>query len=103
MQAYQLSLFAIPNAVTAAMLLLFAVAVLTTRFSRISLAMSGAAFVAGMWQLASVLMYAANDARTAVVWARVGCAFLAFLAPAVYQFVASVVPSATHQKIISRA
>lgn len=103
MQSYQLSLFAIPSAVTAAVLLLFALLVPATRFSPISLVMSGAAFVAGAWQLACAFMFSATDARTALVWARVGCAFLAFFAPAVYHFVATILPSAAHRKIVARA
>ena len=103
MQAYQLSLFAIPNAVTAVVLLLFAFMVVLTRFSRIGLVMFGAVFVAGSWQLACVFMYTAGDTRIALTWARIGCAFLAFLGPAVYQFVASILPAATHRKVISRA
>jgi len=46
-------------------------------------------------------MYLSVDARTALMWAKIGCAFVPFLAAAAYQFVDSIVPTANHRRIIS--
>jgi diguanylate cyclase (GGDEF)-like protein/PAS domain S-box-containing protein len=102
MSAYQFSLFAIPPAVTAAVVMLCAIWIVLTRFSRTSVAMFSMVVAAAAWQAAGVFMYLAVDARTALIWARIGCACVPFLAPAVYQFVASIIDTASHRRIISR-
>jgi diguanylate cyclase (GGDEF)-like protein/PAS domain S-box-containing protein len=102
MSAYQFSPFAIPAAATAAVVMLFAILIVLTRFSRTSMAMFSISVAAAAWQVACVLMYLAVDARTALIWAKVGCASLPFMAPAVYQFVDSIVHTANHRRIISR-
>ncbi len=99
--AYQYSAFAIPPAVTAAVVMLFAIRVVLTRFSRISMAMFSVAVAAAAWQVAVVFMYLAVDARTALIWARVSYGCAALMAPAVYQFVASILHVAIHRRIIS--
>ncbi len=99
--AYQFSLFAIPPAVTAAVVMLFAIRIVLTRFSRISIAILSMAVAAAAWQVAFVFMYLAVDARTALIWARAGYGCVPFLAPAVYQFAASILPIANHRRIIS--
>ena len=65
MSAYHFSQFAIPPAVTAAVLVAFAVTLLVTRFSRMSLAVSGALVAAAAWQIACAFMCLSVDARTA--------------------------------------
>lgn len=102
MSAYQFSPFAIPAAATAAVVMLFAILIVLTRFSRTSVAMFSMSVAAAAWQVACVFMYLAVDARTALIWAKIGCASLPFMAPAVYQFVESIVPTANHRRIISR-
>ena len=101
MSAYQFSPFAIPPAVTAAVVMLCAIGIVLTRFSRTSVAMFSMAVAAAAWQVACVFMYLAVDARTALIWARIGCACVPFIAPAVYQFVASILHTANHRRIIS--
>ncbi|HEU4521933.1 MAG TPA: EAL domain-containing protein [Thermoanaerobaculia bacterium] len=103
MPAYQFSPYAIPSALTAAVVLFFAGLVLLNRFSRTSLAMFGMSLAAAAWQIACVFLYLASDERTALIWARVGTACIPFLAPAVYQFIVSILPVATHRRILSAA
>ncbi|HVS30060.1 MAG TPA: EAL domain-containing protein [Thermoanaerobaculia bacterium] len=83
--------------------MLFAILVVVTRFSRTSMAMFGMSVAAAAWQTACVFMYLAADARTALIWAKAGCACLPFMAPALYQFVASILPIANHRRIIAGA
>ena len=81
--------------------MLCAIGIVLTRFSRTSVAMFSMAVAAAAWQAAYVFMYLAVDARTALIWARIGCACVPFLAPAVYQFVASVLHTANDRRTIS--
>src|SRR5712691_9135156 len=101
MPAYQFSPFAIPPSVTAAVVMSFAIVIVLTRFSRTSMAMFSVSVAAAAWQVACVFMYLAVDSRTALIWARVGCACLPFIAPAAYQFVATILESANHRRIVS--
>src|SRR5438477_6052975 len=101
MPAYHLSPFAIPPAVTAAALMTFAILVALTRFSRTSMAMFTVSVAAAAWQVTRVFMYLATDERTALRWARVGFACATLLAPAVYQFVDTLLENATRRRVVS--
>src|SRR5256712_10787236 len=101
MPVYLLSLFEILLVVTAAALMTFAILVALSRFSRTSMAMFSVSVAAAAWQVTRVFMYLAVDSRTALIWARVGCACVPFIAPAVYQFVATILESANHRRIVS--
>ena len=101
MPPYHFSPFAIPPAVTAAVVMSFAILMLLTRFSRTSMAMFSVSVAAAAWQVARVFIDLAADSRTALVWARVGCACVPFIAPAVYQFVSTLLESANHRRIVS--
>jgi diguanylate cyclase (GGDEF)-like protein/PAS domain S-box-containing protein len=101
MPVYQYSIYAIPPAVTAAVVMIFAVVVALTRFSRTTMAMFTVSVAAAAWQATRVFMYLAVDERTAVRWARVGFACAILLAPAVYQFVDTMLENATHRRVVS--
>ena len=101
MTAYHFSPFAIPPAVTAAVVMSFAIVIVLMRFSRTSVAMFSVCVAAAAWQVTRVFMYLAVDSHTALIWARVGCACVPFIAPAVYQFVATILESANHRRIVS--
>ena len=101
MPAYHFSPYAIPPALTAAVVMIFALRVALTRLSRTSMAMFSAAVVVAAWQVTRVFMYLAADAPTALVWARVGCACVPLIAPAVYQFVASILEGANYRRVIA--
>src|SRR5581483_12410903 len=101
MEAYHFSPFAIPAALTAAVVMISAIVIMATRSSRIAIAIFGVAVAAAAWQLARALMLASNDARTAIAWARVSCAFVPLIAAAVYQFAATVCETGTTRKIVS--
>jgi len=101
MAAYHFSPFAIPPAVTAAVLMSFAMVIALRRSSRTGMAMFSVAIAAAAWQGTRVFMYLAVDSRTALVWARVGFACVIFIAPAAYQFVDTILESATHRKMVS--
>jgi len=103
MSAYQFSPFAIPPAITAAVIVLFAMVIVLTRFSRTSVAMFSISVAAAAWQVAFAFMYLAIDAGTARIWAKVGCACVPFIAAGVYQFVASILRLANHRRIVSGA
>src|SRR2546430_7758919 len=45
-------------------------------------------------------MYLAVDSRTAMIWARVGCACVPLIAAAAYQFVAAILERANHRTIV---
>ena len=101
MPAYHFSPFAIPAAVTAVVLMTFAIVIVVTRFSRTSMAMFGVSIAAAAWQASSVFLYLAVDSRTAMIWARVGCACVPLIAAAAYQFVAAILERANHRTIVS--
>jgi len=100
--AYQFSPYAIPSAVTAVAVIVFAIVIVWKRFSRTSVALFGASLAAAGWQISVVFMYLATETRQAQVWARLASAFAVFIAPAGYQFVASIVPVGTRGRLSSR-
>src|SRR5437868_13245029 len=100
MPAFHFSPFAIPAAVTAAVVIGFAITIVVTRFSRTSVAVFILCVAAAAWQVACVFMYLAVDSSVAMIWARVGCACVPFIAAAAYQFVAAILESANHRRII---
>src|SRR2546428_14124821 len=102
MPVYLLSLFEILLVVTAAALMTFAILVALTRFSRTSMAMFSVSVAAAAWQVTRVFMYLAVDSRTALLWARLGFACVAFIAPAPYQFGDTLLESARHPRNVSR-
>src|SRR5262245_44508489 len=99
--SFHYSLYAIPPAVTAAVVVSFAVYVALTRFSRTSMAILGVAAATAGWQIARMFMYLAADAHTALIWARISCAFVPFIAPALYQLVSTILESAGYRKIVA--
>ena len=101
MTAYHFSPYAIPLAIAAVVVISFAIVVAFTRFSRTSVAMLGVCFAAAVWLISRVFLYSANDSDTALPWARIACASVPFLAPAIYQFLTTILESATYRKVIS--
>ena len=99
--AYHFSPFAIPVAVTAAVLMLFAIPMVLTRFSRTSVAMFGMALAAAAWYAASAFMLLAVDAPIALIWAKAACACFLFIAAAAYQFIATLLDRANHRRIVA--
>ena len=99
--AYHFSPFAIPVAVTAAVLMLFAIPMVLTRFSRTSVAMFGMALAAAAWYAASAFMLLAVDAPISLIWAKAACACFLFIAAAAYQFIATLLDRANHRRIIA--
>jgi len=84
--AYVFSPYAIPTAVTTALMLLFGVAVLMRRMSRVSAAFFSLTLFASVWLFAFTFMYSARDSQHALFWARIAYFGVPFLAPAIYQF-----------------
>jgi len=101
MPGYHFSLYAIPPAVTAVVVISAAIMVAFTRFSRTSMALLGLAIATAAWQIARTFMYLATDSHTALVWARISCAAVPFIAPALYQFVSTLLDSAIYRRIIA--
>jgi diguanylate cyclase (GGDEF)-like protein/PAS domain S-box-containing protein len=101
MPAYHFSPFAIPEAITVAALMSFAIAIVVTRFSRTSVALLVLCVAAAASQVACVFMYLAVDSRTAMIWARVACACVPLMAAAAYQFVTAILESANHRRIVA--
>src|ERR1041385_1648410 len=83
---YLFSPYAIPTAVTTALMLLFGVTVYVRRASRVSAAFLGLTGFASVWLFAFTFMYSARDAEHALFWARIAYLGVPFLAPAIYQF-----------------
>lgn len=101
MQAYHFSPFAIPPAVTAAVVTIFALVVVLRRPSRTGNAIFAVSVAAAAWQVTRAFMYLAVDPKTALLWARVGLAAVIFIAPGIYQFIDTILPSARHRRIIA--
>src|SRR5689334_3020139 len=101
MQAYQFSAYAIPPAVTAVAVMIFALVVVLRRPSRTGNAIFGVCVAAAVWQVTRVFMYLTLDPKTAVLWARVGLGAVIFIAPSVYLFIDTILPSTRHRRIIS--
>src|SRR5258708_2273388 len=100
MPVYHFSPFAIPAAVTAAVVMGFAIVIVVTRFSRTSMAMFVLSVAAAAWQVACAFMYLAVDSRGALIWAKVACACLPLIAAGAYQFVAAILESANYRRIV---
>jgi len=84
--AYAFSPYAIPTAVTTALMLLFGVAVLLRRPSRVSAAFFGLTAFASVWLFAFTFMYSSRDAEHALFWSRIAYFGVPFIAPVIYQF-----------------
>jgi diguanylate cyclase (GGDEF)-like protein/PAS domain S-box-containing protein len=101
MPTYHFSPSAIPAAVTAAVVMSFAIVIVLTRFSRTSMAIFSVSVAAAAWQVTRVFMYLAVDSRTALIWAKIGCACVPFIVAAVVQFFATILESANHRRIVA--
>lgn len=101
MPAYHFSPYVIPAALSAVVTMVCAISLVLTRFSRTSIAVVSMATAAAAWQTASAMMDAAGDANTALIWARIGSASAALIAAGAYQFVANVLETARHRRIIA--
>ncbi|HVF41240.1 MAG TPA: diguanylate cyclase, partial [Gemmatimonadaceae bacterium] len=101
MPGYQFSPMAVPATLTAAVVLSLAIGLLATRFSRTTISLFAVALSAAAWQIAWVFMSLAVDARTSVIWARIGFACALFIAPALYQFVGTILESRRHRRVVA--
>jgi diguanylate cyclase (GGDEF)-like protein/PAS domain S-box-containing protein len=100
--AFQFSPFAIPPAFTAAVMLLCAVRILLSRFSRTILTILLSAMLAACWQASIALSYLTSDAPTAAILSRVAYACMSLVAPAVFQFAATILPRSVSRRIAAR-
>ena len=102
MSGYELTPFAVPAAVTAAVVVLFSIAVAVRRFSRTSAAMLAIALAAGGWQFARAFMQLVRVPAVASPWARGGVALALFIAPAAFEFASAFLPPSKARKTIRR-
>jgi diguanylate cyclase (GGDEF)-like protein/PAS domain S-box-containing protein len=101
MPALPLWFFAIPPALTAAILLTFGVVIALTRFSRTSMSILGVTAAAALWQIAIAVLDLMQSPAAALVWARILCASVPLAAAAAYQFVTTTLEPAQHRRIVS--
>src|ERR1043165_7964617 len=83
---YSFSVYAVPTALTSLLMLVFGTSLLLRRPSRLTAAFFGRTTSASLWLCAYSFMYCADDARAALIWARLGYAGVPLIAPAIYQF-----------------
>jgi diguanylate cyclase (GGDEF)-like protein/PAS domain S-box-containing protein len=101
MPGYQLSLYAIPAAITAAVVLALAIVIVVTRFSRTGAAMILACIGVAAWEVSVVFLMSSTNPHTALLWAKIGCASALLIAPAIYHFFSTILETANHRKIIT--
>lgn len=95
--------FVIPAALTAIVMLAFAVVITIRHFSRTSLALSSVCVAAALWQTSYAFMASAISPHTALLWARIGGAAASLIAPAVYLFFVTLLGIAGERKFIAIA
>jgi diguanylate cyclase (GGDEF)-like protein/PAS domain S-box-containing protein len=81
---------AIPVAVTAILILVFGVRVVTRRFTSVSAAFFSMTAVVAIWMTSFTFMYSSRDPETAVAWARRAYFGVPFIAPAIYWFTVEI-------------
>jgi diguanylate cyclase (GGDEF)-like protein/PAS domain S-box-containing protein len=96
--AYAFSPYAIPTAVTMALMLLFGAALLVRRPSRVSGVFFGVTVVIAIWLFAFTWMYSARDEAHAFFWARIAYLGVPFIAPGIYQFVVEMLRIARRRR-----
>ncbi|MFL6246001.1 MAG: EAL domain-containing protein [Thermoanaerobaculia bacterium] len=87
---YAFSPSAIPVALTAVLILVFGVHVLTRRFTSVSAAFFTMTAVVAIWMTAFTFLYSTRDAATALAWARRAYFGVPFIAPAIYWFTVEI-------------
>ncbi|HKO00554.1 MAG TPA: diguanylate cyclase, partial [Thermoanaerobaculia bacterium] len=86
MSTLQFSPYAVPTALTAALMLTLGVMVLVRNLSRVTLSFFVMTLTAAVWLLCFTVMYSTTDAAIALFWAKVAYLGVPLIAPAVYQF-----------------
>lgn len=83
---YAFSITAIPTAVTALVVLLFAIRVLIRRVSRVSIVYFVLSLFVAIWELGFTGMFLAQSSDAASPWMRLAYFGIPFIAPAIYHF-----------------
>ena len=83
---YGFSIYAVPTAVTAVLLVVFGIAVVWRRVSRVSVAFAGMVATIFIWMVAFTFLYSARDAAAALPAARSAYLGVPLIAAAIYHF-----------------
>lgn len=83
---YALSLYAIPTAITSILMVIFGIAVVRRRVSRVSLAFLALVSAVFVWMVAFTFLYSTRNPALALAWARAAYWGVPLIAPAIYQF-----------------
>jgi diguanylate cyclase (GGDEF)-like protein/PAS domain S-box-containing protein len=84
--AYAFSVYAIPVALTAVLILAFGTRVLARRVNGLTAAFFSITLVVGIWLAAFTALYSSRDARVALFWSHLAYLGVPFIPPAVYWF-----------------
>jgi diguanylate cyclase (GGDEF)-like protein/PAS domain S-box-containing protein len=84
--AYAFSIYAVPVALTAVLILAFGTRVLVRRANGVTAAFFAMTLVVAVWMAAFTLLYSTRDAKTALFWSRLAYLGVPFIAPTLYWF-----------------
>ena len=99
--AYAFSLYSVPVALTALLMLLVGAAVFARRPTTVSAALFAVTAVAAVWQLAYAFMYSAVDPRVAEFWAHAAYVGVPLIPPAVYQFTVLILRISRERRLVT--
>jgi diguanylate cyclase (GGDEF)-like protein/PAS domain S-box-containing protein len=83
---YAFSLYAVPTALTSALMLVFGASLLLRRASRLTIVFFALTASVSLWLCAFTFMYCAVDANVALFWARMAYIGVPLIAPSIYHF-----------------
>jgi diguanylate cyclase (GGDEF)-like protein/PAS domain S-box-containing protein len=100
---YGFSAYAVPVAITAALIFGFGVRVLARGVSRVSVSFAALTTAASVWLFAFIWMYSSIDAATALWWARKAYFGVPFIGAAIYQFSVSMLRIEERRRLAAKA
>ena len=96
---YTFSPYAVPVALTAALILAFGLRVLGRRVTGLTAAFFSMTFVVAIWLVTFAAMYSAADASTALFWSRLAYLGVPFIPPALYWFTIELLRIETKRRV----
>jgi diguanylate cyclase (GGDEF)-like protein/PAS domain S-box-containing protein len=98
--AYSFSMYAVPVALTAVLILAFGTRVLVRRANGLTAAFFAISLVVAIWMAAFTLLYSTNDASAALFWSRLAYLGVPFIAPTLYWFTVELLRIHTRRRTV---
>jgi diguanylate cyclase (GGDEF)-like protein/PAS domain S-box-containing protein len=98
--AYAFSVYAVPVALTAVLILTFGTRVLIRRANGVTAAFFAMTLVVAVWMSAFAVLYSTRDARAALFWSRLAYLGVPFIAPTLYWFTIELLRIQNRRRVV---